>query len=132
MKRGGTGRVVLISRHDTKAYLALVEHIECFRLMLIISHKWMFSRPAIIKLISERCCIPHGWYIAGPRAGWASNDEAVTFACEHRPQGMNTDILTKTLACREAAADPDELFPARTVLPDQVKSCIRLVTDSTF
>ena len=60
----------------------------------------------------------------------ASNDEAVTFACEHRPPGMNTDILTRTLACREAAADPDALFPARTVLPDQVKSCARLVTDS--
>jgi hypothetical protein len=43
---------------------------------------------------------------------------------------MNTDILTKTLACREAAATPDALFPARTVLPDQVKSCARLVTDS--
>jgi len=60
----------------------------------------------------------------------ASNDEAVTFACQHRPPGMNTDILTKTLACREAAATPDALFPARTVLPDQVKSCARLVTDS--
>jgi len=60
----------------------------------------------------------------------ASNDEAVTFTCEHRPPGMNTDILTRTLACREAAADPDALFPARTVLPDQVKSCARLVTDS--
>ena len=60
----------------------------------------------------------------------ASNDEAVAFTCEHRPSGMNIDILTKTLACREAAADPDALFPARTVLPDQVKSCIRLVTDS--
>jgi predicted nucleotidyltransferase len=58
----------------------------------------------------------------------ASNDEAVAFTCEHRPPGMNIDILTKALACREAAADPDALFPARTVLPDQVKSCIRLVT----
>jgi len=61
----------------------------------------------------------------------ASNDEAVAFTCEHRPPGMNIDILTKALACREAAADPDALFPARTVLPDQVKSCMRLVTDST-
>jgi len=61
----------------------------------------------------------------------ASNDEAVAFAREHRPPGMNTDILTKTLACREVAADPDELFPARTVLPEQVKSCIRLITDPT-
>jgi hypothetical protein len=62
----------------------------------------------------------------------ASNDKAVTFVCEQRPLGMNTDILTKALACREAAADPDALFPARTMLPEQVKSCIRLVTDSSF
>ena len=62
----------------------------------------------------------------------ASNDEAVTFTCEHRPPGMNTNILTKALACREAAADPDALFSARTVLPDQIKSCIRFVTVSSF
>jgi predicted nucleotidyltransferase len=61
----------------------------------------------------------------------ASNDEAVGFAREHPPPGLNTGILTKTLACREAAADPDALFPARTVLPQQVKSCIRFITDPT-
>jgi predicted nucleotidyltransferase len=61
----------------------------------------------------------------------ASNDEAVAFTCEHPPQGMNTDVLTRALLCREAGADPDPLFFARTILPDQVKSCMRLVTDST-
>jgi hypothetical protein len=61
----------------------------------------------------------------------ASNDEAVAFTCEHPPQGMNTDVLTRALLCREVGADPDPLFSARTVLPDQVKSCMRLVTDST-
>jgi hypothetical protein len=34
--------------------------------------------------------------------------------------GMNTDILTSALKYRQAATDPDELFPARGMLPDQV------------
>jgi hypothetical protein len=58
-----------------------------------------------------------------------SNDDAVEFTREHPPSGMNTDILTRTLTYRQAAADPDELFPARTILPDQVKSCIRVIAD---
>jgi hypothetical protein len=58
-----------------------------------------------------------------------SNDDAVAFTCEHSPPGMTTDILTKALTYRQAAADPDELFPARRILPDQVKSCIQVITD---
>jgi predicted nucleotidyltransferase len=58
----------------------------------------------------------------------ASNDDAVAFTCEHRPPGMNTDILIKALAYRQSAADPDPLFPERGVLPDQVESCVRFVT----
>jgi hypothetical protein len=58
-----------------------------------------------------------------------SNDDAVAFTREHPPPGMNTDILTRALSYRQAAADPDELFPARSTLSDQVKSCIRFVTE---
>ena len=58
-----------------------------------------------------------------------SNDDAVAFTREHPPPGMNTDILTRALTYRQAAADPDELFPARSILPAQVKSCIRVTTD---
>ena len=58
-----------------------------------------------------------------------SNDDAVAFTREHPPPGMNTDILTRALSYRQAAADPDELFPARRILPDQVKSCIQVITD---
>jgi hypothetical protein len=57
----------------------------------------------------------------------ASNDEAVAFTRKHRPPGMNTDVLTQTLVCRQAGADPDALFPARAVLGDQVKSCARFM-----
>jgi predicted nucleotidyltransferase len=48
----------------------------------------------------------------------ASNDDAVAFTCEHRPPGLDTDLLTQALAYRQAGADADTLFPARTVLPD--------------
>jgi predicted nucleotidyltransferase len=58
-----------------------------------------------------------------------SNDDAVAFTREHPPLGMNTDILTRSLAYRQAAADPDELFPARRMLPDQVKSCLQFIAD---
>ena len=58
-----------------------------------------------------------------------SNDDAVAFTCEHPPHEMNTDILTRALAYRQAAADPDALFPARTVLLDQVKSCTQFIAD---
>jgi len=61
----------------------------------------------------------------------ASNDEAVAFTCQHRPPGLDTDLLTRALAYRQAAADPDALFPARVVLPDQVRSCTQFLTDST-
>jgi len=57
----------------------------------------------------------------------SSNDEAVAFAREHRPPGMNTDLLAQALAYRQAGADPDALFSARAVLRDQVKSCARFI-----
>jgi predicted nucleotidyltransferase len=60
-----------------------------------------------------------------------SNDDAVAFTCEHRPRGMNTDIVTKALAYRQSAADPDPLFPERGILPDQIESCVQFVTDSS-
>ena len=60
----------------------------------------------------------------------ASNDEAVAFTCERRPPGMNTDVLTQALAYRQTGANPDALFAARTVLPDQVKSCTRFIAGS--
>jgi predicted nucleotidyltransferase len=60
----------------------------------------------------------------------ASNDDAVAFTCERRPPGMNTEILTQALAYRKAGADVDALFPARVILRDQVKSCIRFMAGS--
>jgi hypothetical protein len=56
-----------------------------------------------------------------------SNDEAVAFTCDHRPPGLNADLLTQALAYRNAGADPDALFPQRAALHDQVKSCSRFI-----
>jgi hypothetical protein len=58
-----------------------------------------------------------------------SNDDAVAFTRKHPPPRMNTDILTSALKYRQAAADPDELFPARGMLPDQVKSCLQFIAN---
>jgi predicted nucleotidyltransferase len=58
-----------------------------------------------------------------------SNDVAVAYTREHAPPGMNTDILTRALIYRQDAADPDELFPDRRILPDQVTSCIQVIAE---
>jgi hypothetical protein len=57
-----------------------------------------------------------------------SNDDAVAYTRDHAPPGMDTDIMTRALIYRQAAADPDALFPARRILPEQVTSCIQVIT----
>jgi predicted nucleotidyltransferase len=52
-----------------------------------------------------------------------SNDAAVTFLNERPLPGLDIDLITRALRCREAAADPDVLFPARTALPAQFDAC---------
>jgi predicted nucleotidyltransferase len=58
-----------------------------------------------------------------------SNDDAVAFVREQPPPGMHTDIIVKALEYRSAGADPDPLFRARTLLPDQVESCHRFMAN---
>lgn len=78
---------------------------------------------AFIRMLLYPARLVHSW-ITGRMA---SNDEAVAFTREHRPPGMDMDILTQALAYRQAGADPDALFPAWAILRDQVKSCIRFM-----
>jgi predicted nucleotidyltransferase len=59
-----------------------------------------------------------------------SNDVAVAFVRELRPAGLDVDLIARALTCRAAAADPDALFPSRTVLPAQFEACARLLTAS--
>jgi hypothetical protein len=85
--------------------------------------------PGDHKLFIRTLLYPARLVYSWSRGLMGSNDDAVAFTCEHPPSGMNTDILTRALTCREAAADPDDLFPARKILPDQVKSCIQAIAD---
>ncbi len=57
-----------------------------------------------------------------------SNDVAVAFVAEHPPAGFDVDVVAQALQCRLEAADPDGLFPARSVLPGQVEACARLIS----
>ncbi len=57
-----------------------------------------------------------------------SNDDAVAFLRKTRPARLDVSLLTSALHCRQADADPDSLFPARTSLPSQVDACAALLT----
>jgi hypothetical protein len=59
-----------------------------------------------------------------------SNDDAVTFLGERCPTGFDIGLLNRALQCRDAAADPDALFPARTKLASQAEACAALVARS--
>ena len=56
-----------------------------------------------------------------------SNDDAVAFMSETRLAGFDVSLLASALQCRNAAADPDPLFPARTMLPSHVDACTALL-----
>jgi hypothetical protein len=56
-----------------------------------------------------------------------SNDDAVARLQEFCPPDLDASIIQRALAYRRAAADPDELFPARTLLPGQIAALERFV-----
>jgi hypothetical protein len=55
-----------------------------------------------------------------------SNDAAVAFLSKTRPARLDVSLITCALQCRQAAADPVSLFPARTILPAQIDACAAL------
>ncbi len=57
-----------------------------------------------------------------------SNDDAVAFLSERPLAGLDVSLIARALQCRKTAADPDALFPARTVLPSQINACATLLT----
>jgi len=59
-----------------------------------------------------------------------SNDDAVAYLARFAPVGLDVDLIRRALAIRLAAADPDELFPERTALPQQFAACAALVAES--
>ena len=58
-----------------------------------------------------------------------SNDDAVAFLKESHAAGLDVSSLECALQCRQSAADPDTLFPARKVLPSQIDACVALISD---
>ena len=52
-----------------------------------------------------------------------SNGDAVAFLSERHPAGLDVGLIKCALQCRQSAADPDALFPTRTVLPSQIDAC---------
>jgi hypothetical protein len=56
-----------------------------------------------------------------------SNEDAVAFLGENHAAGLDVSLIERALQCRRTAADPDALFPARTVLPSQIDKCAALL-----
>lgn len=56
-----------------------------------------------------------------------SNDEAVAFLGRTAPAQLDVGLIARALQCRQADADPDFLFAARTALPSQVDACAALL-----
>jgi hypothetical protein len=57
-----------------------------------------------------------------------SNDDAVAFLSDSHAAGLDVSSIEFALQCRRSAADPDALFPARTVLPSQIDACAALLS----
>jgi predicted nucleotidyltransferase len=56
-----------------------------------------------------------------------SNDDAVDFLRKSRVADLDVGLIARALRCRQAAVDPDALFPARTMLPSQTDACAALI-----
>ena len=53
----------------------------------------------------------------------ASNDDAVDFVARHKLAGPGIDLITRAVHCRNAGADPSDLFMERHTLPTFVGIC---------
>jgi hypothetical protein len=81
------------------------------------------DRKAYLRTLLYPARFCYSWMVG--RMG--SNDEAVAFLRETRPQRLDVSLITSALQCRRADADPDSLFPARNSLPSQVDACAALL-----
>jgi hypothetical protein len=57
-----------------------------------------------------------------------SNDDAMVFLNKKDIAGLDIGLIERALDCRNSAADPDALFPARKVLPSQIDACAALLS----
>jgi hypothetical protein len=56
-----------------------------------------------------------------------SNDDAVAFLSKAGLSRLDLSLIVRAQQCRQADADPDSLFPARTLLPSQIDACAALL-----
>jgi predicted nucleotidyltransferase len=59
-----------------------------------------------------------------------SNDDAVAFLGKTSPARLDVNLIIRALQCRQADADPDNLFSERTMLSSQVDACAALFANS--
>jgi predicted nucleotidyltransferase len=57
-----------------------------------------------------------------------SNEDAVAFLRGRDVAEFDIGLIECALQCRQSAADPDALFPARRVLPSQINACVALAS----
>jgi predicted nucleotidyltransferase len=60
-----------------------------------------------------------------------SNDDAVAFLSGSPVAGLDVGLIGRALECRQRAADPDSLFPARRALPSQIDACAALLSGAS-
>jgi hypothetical protein len=83
------------------------------------------------KIYLRTILYPGRFYYSWMTGRVGSNDDAAAFLMERPLAGLDVNLITRALQCREAAADPDILFPARTLLPSQFDACARLISDGS-
>ena len=70
---------------------------------------------------------PGRFYYSWMTGLMGSNDDAVAFMSERYPERLDVSLIARALQCRQTGADPDALFPARTMLLSQIDACAALL-----
>ena len=83
------------------------------------------------KIYLRTILYPGRFYYSWMTGRIGSNGNAVAFLNERPLAGLDVNLITRALRCRETAADPDVLFPARTLLPSQFDACTKLSDGSS-
>jgi hypothetical protein len=86
------------------------------------------DRKAFLRTILYPARLYYSWMTG--RMG--SNDQAVAFLGEECPDRFDMTLICGALDCRQADADPDPLFPARSSLPSQVDACLALLSGAAL
>jgi predicted nucleotidyltransferase len=88
-------------------------------------------KPKDHKMYLRTILYPGRFYYSWMTGRIGSNEDAVAFLNERPLAGLDVGLIVRALRCRQAAADPDGLFPARTTLPSQFDACAKLIADGS-